>query len=226
MLNKTCMKLTRTTFEITGGLFFTISAFGYFFWYKPEFKAHQNVRTLNYTKNKGKDKAGILAGIRQKALQAKGFIKDNGLDSELCFLLDMRVPSGKERFFVYNLKKDSVEIAGLVTHGSGSANGNDDLKFSNVPNSYCTSLGKYKIGNPYIGKFGLSFKLHGLEKINNKAFDRFIVLHAHECVPDVEVYPFSICLSLGCPTVSPQFLKRLKSYLDKTKGPILLWIYY
>ena len=138
----------------------------------------------------------------------------------------MRIASGKNRFFVYNLEKDSVEIAGLVTQGSGIGNNSETPTFSNTANSYCTSLGKYKIGKSYYGKFGLAFKLFGLDKTNSRAFDRFVVLHAHGCVPDEEVAPLPICESWGCPTVSPAFLTQLKSYLDKSNEPILLWIYY
>jgi len=138
----------------------------------------------------------------------------------------MRLPSGKKRFFVYDLERDSVEIAGLVTHGSGSEGESDELVFSNTPNSYCTSLGKYKIGNGYNGRFGLAYKLYGLDKTNSKAFDRFVVLHAHECVPNDEIAPLSICLSQGCPTVSPAFLTQLKTCIDQSEKPILLWIYY
>lgn len=162
----------------------------------------------------------------QKSTAATHYNKAYGFNTQHCFLMDMRIGSGKNRFFVYNMQKDSVEIAGLVTHGGGSDNGFEDLTFSNTPNSHCTSLGKYKIGKSYNGKFGLAYKLYGLEKTNSKAFDRFVVLHAHECVPNAEVGPSPICVSQGCPTVSPVFLRKLKSFIDTSPAPILLWIYY
>jgi hypothetical protein len=138
----------------------------------------------------------------------------------------MRVPSGKNRFFVYNLKENSIEMAGLVAHGKGPGNGSDELMFSNEPNSNCTSLGKYKLGRSYSGMFGLSYKLHGLDRTNSNAFERSVVLHSFCGVPNKEVYPASICMSEGCPTVSPAFLTQLKVLLDNSEKPILLWIYY
>ena len=143
-----------------------------------------------------------------------------------CFLADMSVASGKKRFFVYNLETDSIEQSGLVTHGSGTDRNGDALFFSNEPGSNCTSLGNYAIGNAYMGRFGLAYKLHGLDKGNSNAFSRFVVLHAHACVPDKEIYPFTICLSLGCPTVSPGFLEVLKKYIEEESKPILLSIYH
>lgn len=140
-------------------------------------------------------------------------------------MIDMSVPSGKNRFFIYDPRVDKVRGAGLVTHGSGSAVTSDQLVFSNKPGSNCTSLGKYKIGKDYYGRFGLAYKLHGLDQSNNNAFARFVVLHAHPCVPGFEVYPVSICPSLGCPTVSPAFLLELKTYIDRSAKPVLLYIF-
>jgi L,D-transpeptidase catalytic domain len=219
------MKIARKTLVLTAGLFLTASAFGYFFWYKPKFNTPTKKTAFIFTPKEAANKKEILLRLNKKVIQAKDYIAEHGFDAEHCFLVDMRIPSGKNRFFVYNLDVDSVEIAGLVTHGSGIAN-SDAPFFSNTPNSYCTSLGKYKIGNSYYGKFGLAYKLYGLDKINSKAFDRFVVLHAHECVPNDEISPLPICESWGCPTVSPAFLTLLKSYISEAAKPVMLWIYY
>ena len=162
--------------------------------------------------------------LKQKATILAKYASDNGFNTTHCFVMDLSIASGKKRFFVYDLKNDSVECSGLVAHGSGSDTATG-LYFSNTPGSNCTSLGKYKIGKSYYGTFGLAYKLHGLDKTNSNAFNRFVVLHAHGCVPDNEVKPLEICRSWGCPTVSPTFLSHLKTYLDKSKQPILLWIF-
>lgn len=164
--------------------------------------------------------------LKTYADKIKPYLEKNNYCQDYCFLIDMKLPSGKKRFFIYDLKNDSIIDAGLVTHGGGSETGTDKLTFSNVPNSSATSLGKYKIGNQYSGKFGMAFKLHGLETSNSKAFERFVVLHAHSCVPNNEVAPFPICTSLGCPTVSPAFLTVLKKYIDKSNKPVMLSISY
>ena len=162
----------------------------------------------------------------QDGNKIKPFVKANNYCEEYCFLIDMKIPSGKKRFFVYDLIRDTIVHAGLVTHGGGSQTTTDALVFNNTPNASATSLGKYKIGNEYSGKFGMAFKLHGLEATNNKAFERFVVLHGHSCVPNNEIDPFLICTSLGCPTVSPSFLPTLKKYIDKAGKPVILWIFY
>ncbi|RYE13630.1 MAG: peptidase, partial [Sphingobacteriales bacterium] len=144
-----------------------------------------------------------IGKLESQAAMLKIYAEAKGFNSERCFMIDMSIPSGKQRFFVYNFSTDKIEEAGLVTHGSGSITGKQELFFSNVPGSNCTSLGRYKIGKPYRGRFGLAYKLFGLDETNSKAFERFVVLHSHGCVPNREVYPLPICPSLGCPTVAP-----------------------
>lgn len=220
------MKVARKTLVLACGLFLTASAFGYFFWYKPEYHKSLKNKATTIAVKKGKEKRETIFRLNKKAISARSFIEAHNFNTEHCFLLDMRLPSGEKRFFVYNLVKDSVEIAGLVTHGSGVNNSSSIPAFSNTLNSYCTSLGKYKIGKSYKGKFGLAYKLYGLENSNSNAFNRFIVLHAHECVPNEEVAPQVICQSWGCPTVAPAFLTQLQANIDVSSKPIMLWIYY
>ncbi len=205
------------------GLMLAVSAWGYFFWYKPKFTPAKT--THSFRTKEIDDRGPVVLRIKQKASILEEYAKTNKYNERYCFLVDIKINAGKKRFFVYDLQKDSVVLAGLVTHGSGSGSSGDELHCSNIPGSNCTSLGKYRIGHSYVGKFGLAYKLYGLDQTNSRAFERFVVLHAHECVPEDEVYPLTICRSLGCPTVAPEFLKSLKKYIDASEKPILLNIY-
>ncbi len=165
-----------------------------------------------------------LKKMRLKADEVRAFVKQKNYNDIICFLVDMSLPSGQHRFFVYNLKKDTLQNSGLVTHGRCNQSWLEGRKYGNTVGCGCTSLGKYKIGHSYNGKFGLAFKLYGLDKTNDKAFERFVVLHAHECVPETEIKD-DICQSDGCPTVAPGFLQQLKPIITASKKPVLLWIY-
>jgi L,D-transpeptidase catalytic domain len=66
--------------------------------------------------------------------------------------------------------------------------------------------------------------MHGLDSSNNNAFKRTVVLHAHTCIPESETKE-DICQSNGCPAVSPVFLKHLKTLINNSRRPVLLWIY-
>lgn len=201
----------------------SLSALAYFFWYKQKFSIEAPAKSPG-ARIKKMDEAVKDRAVKNAA-SISSYAKAHGCNEQYCFLVDMKLSSGKKRFFVYNLQKDSVELSGLVTHGSGKTN-TSDIQFSNTEGSLCTSLGKYKIGRSYTGKFGLAYKLYGLDATNSNAASRFVVLHSHSCVPDDEIAPFPICESWGCPTVAPAFLKQLAGYIDKAWKPILLSIYY
>lgn len=173
------------------------------------------------------DSLPVHQRLLTKAEEMKSYLKGkSNYDQQIAILIDMRQHSGKNRFFVVDLDSMRILKKGLVAHGAGSETGFDDsLRFSNTPNSYCTSLGKYRIGAAYVGNFGRSYKLHGLDASNNKAFERYVVLHRYSCVPDEEqLYP--ICNSLGCPMLSENFFEEVDSLIKKSGKSVLMEIYY
>lgn len=163
--------------------------------------------------------------LQQKATLQRTFLSSRGFNDAFCFLVDMRLPSGKNRFFVYDLHKDTVLLAGVVAHGCGNRNFSPEPEFSNVNGSSCTALGRYRIGYPYKGQFGLAYKLYGLDSTNDQAFSRNIVLHSYGAVPEKETWPVPICNSRGCPMVSSGFLKMLQPLIDRSHKPVCLWIF-
>ena len=177
-------------------------------------------------------KDNTLAKAKIKAKEAFAFCKKNGMDTSFCILIDMSIHSGKKRMFVWNFKKDTIETSALCSHGSGPNPWSHDYTkekpvFSNVPNSHCSSLGKYKIGIRSYSSWGIKihYKLHGLESTNNKAFERYVVLHSWEEVPDTELYPAGSPEGWGCPVVSLEMMKLLDKKLQNVKKPALMWIY-
>jgi hypothetical protein len=208
-------------------IFICLGSITFFVAKKKEDKAEVNkAGTVKPSKIKADDKKESLLRIRDHAAALKVFLSAKDYNKEFCFLVDMKIPSGRNRFFVYSLSGDSIITSGLTTHGSGSQTETATLSFSNKEGSNATSLGKYKIGEKYTGKFGTAYKLFGLDKTNSNAYVRAVVLHSHPYVPAQEVYPQLICLSWGCPTVSPSYLKVLEKYIDNSSKPIMLWIYY
>jgi hypothetical protein len=137
----------------------------------------------------------------------------------------MGLPSRKYRFFVANLEKDTLLLAGLVAHGSSNRTFAVAPSFSNTDGSGCTSIGRDRIGAPYAGRFGRAYELYGLDSTNSQAFWRNIVLHSFSYVPEAETDPYPICNSLGCPMVSRGFLQQLEPVIDHSPRQILLRIF-
>jgi len=164
--------------------------------------------------------------LANKIYEIKDFIKDSDYNQDKAFLIDFSIPSSKFRFFVIDIKTGKILQKALVAHGDGSENGKtkNGLKFSNLENSHCSSLGKYLIEEKYKGQFGLSYRLTGLDETNSNARKRAIVLHRLSCVPDVE-QKTDICLSFGCPMVSDDFFKILEQHIDKSNKKTILYAY-
>lgn len=174
------------------------------------------------------DSSRFLQVLPKQIESVKTYIKSKGgiYSNQKAILIDMKIPSKYFRLFVVDLKTNQIISKGLCAHGSGSEiAGTDSLQFSNTPNSYMTSLGLYKIGGSYQGSFGKSYKLAGLEKSNDKAAARAIVLHRYSCVPDEEQY-YPICNSLGCAMLSENYFEELIPIIDRSPKPMILKIYY
>jgi len=82
--------------------------------------------------------------IEYQVLKVKKLIETSPrYNKKVAFFIDMKIPSGKNRFFVYDLQTNKIIDKGLVAHGSGSETGvKGKLRFSNVPNSLKTSYRK------------------------------------------------------------------------------------
>jgi hypothetical protein len=102
------------------------------------------------------------------------------MNVDFCVLIDMKIPSGKKHFFLWDLNGDSFLKSRMCSNRScGNLSGYDSDKspqFSNVPENHCSSLGKYKIGNrgPRFFEIRINYKFHGLEKTNSNACKRII----------------------------------------------------
>ena len=167
-----------------------------------------------------------------KGAFALHFCQNNNMNEDFCILVDMSIHSGKKRLFVYDFKSKQIVSQHLVSHGCcesiwSSDQTSSNPNFSNVPDSHCSSLGKYKIGERGFSSFGVNTKylLHGLESTNSNVLDRDIVFHSWSMVGDEEVYPQGTPEGWGCPAVSENSFVAIDKLLQTAEKPTLLWIY-
>jgi hypothetical protein len=170
--------------------------------------------------------------LKKYADQAKTYCISNKMNTDLCLLADMNVHSGKQRFVIWDFRKDTIAAAGLVSHGCstnpwGKDYSKDKPIFTNEKDSHCSSLGKYKVGERGYSQWGIHVKylMHGLDTTNNNALSREIVLHSWDAISDEEVYPSGTPEGWGCPAVSNNFMTTLDGILRDRKKPVLLWIF-
>eukprot|EP01012_Entosiphon_sulcatum_P028262 TRINITY_DN34139_c0_g1_i1.p2 TRINITY_DN34139_c0_g1~~TRINITY_DN34139_c0_g1_i1.p2 ORF type:complete len:192 (+),score=19.60 TRINITY_DN34139_c0_g1_i1:148-723(+) len=163
-----------------------------------------------------------------KINEALTFCKKNKMDTSIAIMVDMSIHSGKNRIFVYDFKRKEITIEGLCAHGIGGGSTPTKPVFSNKEDSYCTSLGKYKVKGRAYSNWGINvhYKMYGLEKTNSNAFKRIVVLHSYSPVPNQEIYPQTLFgQSAGCPVLSDAKMRKIDELLKNRKKPVLLWIY-
>lgn len=119
-------------------------------------------------------------------------------NQKLLTIADFTKSSSQKRLYVIDIATERVLYQTWVAHGRGSGAEYAD-RFSNIPESYQSSLGFYETAGTYVGKNGYSLRLEGLENgINSNALNRAIVIH-------------------GAPYVSEGFIKA-RGYIGRSHG--------
>ena len=93
--------------------------------------------------------------------QVRDYCDRRGYSTDYYILVDFSKPSGKKRFFIYDLQRGKRVMSSYCMHGSGKGNTAARPKFSNNPGSGCTSLGRYVM----IGKGGKTASYHAHQAV-------------------------------------------------------------
>jgi hypothetical protein len=150
-------------------------------------------------------------------------------------VVDFTLHSAQPREWVFDLAKGELLWNLRVAHGRNSTNGTNlamAVTFSNVNGSNKSSLGLMRSSGRYVGSFGESFRLEGLEPgFNDNACVRDIVMHPWAPVGDEYVNRCGWARpSLGCPAIDSVLAKPVRDRLarpDPTRleagVPMLFW---
>ncbi len=152
-------------------------------------------------------------------MKGKGFVK-----KDILTLIDFSLSSNTKRLWVIDLGSNTILFNSLVAHGRNTGE-EFASSFSNVAESFKSSLGLYATGEIYNGKHGMSLKLDGLEKgINDNARNRGIVMHAADYVSNFFIKVHNrLGRSQGCPALPAEITKEI---INKIKNKSCLYIYY
>lgn len=169
--------------------------------------------------------AGIIfpPSISERRInEALAFCKKNNLNTDYAIFVDFGKHSGRERYMIYNFSKHKVVYRCLCATGL-----NKD-KFSNIPGSNLSSLGKYRITNEIhnmsIGREGLV--VDGLEGTNSNARNRKILIHYSDVLNSFpkSIFPIPMIgkgISHGCFSITTKGVEKTK----ELRKPTLLWAY-
>lgn len=160
----------------------------------------------------------------QHLSEARKFIQENNLNNSICIFINYNLHSGKNRLAVWDLKHDTTIFTCPIAHGRGHSL-TIKPQFSNKENSWLSSLGKGVVAERYVGSFGISYRLDGLESSNDNIRKRYIVLHGYFSVPSSPIFPLPSGLSKGCLMVSHKNMKKIDEILLQQKQ-VLFFSYY
>jgi len=165
--------------------------------------------------------AGLSLPVFEKALTGFYNLKQSGHIStgkQILTIADFDQLSTKKRLYIIDLNKKELLVNTWVAHGQNS--GTDEAtNFSNVNNSFSSSLGFYVTGEVYRGIHGKSLKLDGMDEgFNSNARSRSIVVHGAPYVSDGTIKALGrLGRSQGCPAVAPELAdKVINTIEDKT----------
>jgi hypothetical protein len=139
-------------------------------------------------------------------------------------IIDFTLPSDKKRLWLIDIAANKILHNTYVAHGKNSGDVMAE-KFSNIPQSYQSSLGFYLTGDTYYGRNGYSLYLKGLEEgINDKARERAIVMHGAWYANETMIKKFGrLGRSYGCPSVPENVHKEI---INSISHNTVLFIYH
>jgi hypothetical protein len=160
-----------------------------------------------------------------KALEGYFRLEEKGkIKKRLLTVVDFSLSANQKRLWIIDLNTKEILHQTYVAHGRNTG---DEFAnaFSNIPESFQSSLGFYATAESYFGKHGYSLRLDGLEKgINDKARERAIVIHGADYVSENFISQHGrLGRSLGCPSLP---MEESKEIIDLIKDKSCLFIYY
>ncbi|MGK6325022.1 murein L,D-transpeptidase catalytic domain family protein [Sphingomonas sp. DT-51] len=122
---------------------------------------------------------GVNPRLLQRAMAALERHGDRIAQRDRIAVADFSAGSSEPRFHLINLESGRT-VSKLVAHGSGSDPSHTGYlqHFSNTDGSNASCEGAFLASDYYVGKHGRSQRLIGLDRTNDNALSRAIVVHA------------------------------------------------
>ena len=165
--------------------------------------------------------------FRHRAAELKTYCQQMGYNKRFALLWDLSLHSGRRRFVVWNFEQDRVEWAFVASHGSGSVRKKQYsacARVSNTPDSHLSSVGRALIAERYVGRYGVAYRLDGLDESNSALRERCVVLHGWKHTTSFPIWPMPTVGSWGCPVLSLRSMAILDEII-RDEEKVVLYAY-
>ncbi len=169
----------------------------------------------------------ISKDFSSRAAELYAFCQERGFNTRVALMMDLGRHSGRRRFVVWDFQQGKALHSFPASHGSGSVQSHVRsayAKCSNEDGSHLSSIGKCLIAERYEGRYGVAYRLDGLEESNSALRKRCVVLHGWRYTTSFPIYPFPTVGSWGCPVLSLRAMKKLDEILQREQR-VVLWMY-
>ncbi|MBR3702888.1 MAG: murein L,D-transpeptidase catalytic domain family protein [Alistipes sp.] len=169
----------------------------------------------------------ISKDFSSRVAELYAFCQERGYNTRLALMMDLGRHSGCRRFVVWDFQQGRALYSFPVSHGSGSARSHVRSAYaecSNGDGSHLSSAGRALVAERYVGRYGVAYRLDGLDETNSALRKRCVVLHGWRYTTSFPIYPFPTVGSWGCPVLSLRAMKKLDEILQREQR-VVLWMY-
>lgn len=162
--------------------------------------------------------------VARRAEALREFCCKEGYNTDVALFVDLARHSGRRRFVVWSFEQSAPIFICPVSHGSGAKESHVRSRyaeFSNEEGSHLTSLGRALVAERYEGRYGVAYRLDGLEESNSNLRPRCVVLHGWEHTTSYPIWPRSTVGSHGCPVLSRAMMQCLDEILQSRQRVVI-----
>lgn len=166
----------------------------------------------------------LRSRVTKRANELLAFCKREGYNTSIALFVDLSLHSGRNRFVVWDFEQEKPLLICPVSHGSGSQKPHKRSAYartSNEDGSHLSSQGRALVAERYEGRYGIAYRLDGLDDSNSNLRPRCVVLHGWEHTTSFPIYPIPTVGSFGCPVLSTKMMARVDALLVKERRVVL-----
>lgn len=166
----------------------------------------------------------LQSRAKERASKLLEFCRKKGYNTRIALFVDLSRHSGRRRFVAWSFERNAPLFTAPVSHGSGSQKSHVRsayARLSNEDGSHLSSVGRALVAERYEGRYGVAYRLDGLEATNSNLRPRCVVLHGWEHTTSYPIFPLATTGSFGCPVLSRSMMQRVDELIKLERGVVM-----